>query len=612
MNKGRKSLRATTVFIGGLALLAGVVSRADASADSRSLGSAALQVQPASGEVSASDSELRGVIERFIADKKALERYLPFSFSALARTRFKGLIDEWSSLLDRVDFAALDMDGGVDFHLLRTLLAREQKALNAEAKAEVEAAPLLPFAAAIIGLREDLLKFRWTDPRSAARVLGDLEKQVLAARASWESRPPATPVRGGAAARAFKSLTALRDGLKEWCEFYDGYDPLFTWWAAAPYRAADAAIQDYLKALGELRSRPSPDDPKVGWMPPVSRDDLLRELALEWIPYTPEEILAMGWQELAWCERERAAATRELGYGDDWRKAIEHVKSRAVEPGRQAELVRALAMDAVDFLESRDCLTIPPLVKEAFRIRMMPLDEQLVTPFFTGGEVVSVAYPMNTMPFDQKEAIMRGNNPHFSKAVVHHELIPGHHLQMFMAERHKPYRDAFQTNFFVEGWPLYWEMRLWDMGYPSSPEDRIGMLFWRMHRCGRIIFSMSYHLGRMSGPEAIDFLVERVGHERDNAAVEVTRSLGGGYPPLSQISYLVGGLQLRALSRELVDSGRMTAKAFHDAALREGSIPVELLRAKLAGRKLSPDSTPSWKFYEFAGATAAPIRRKAL
>jgi len=77
--------------------------------------------------------------------------------------------------------------------------------------------------------------------------------------------------------------------------------------------------------------------------------------------------------------------------------------------------------------------------------------------------------------------------------------------------RHRAYRRPFQTSFYGEGWPLYWEMRLWDMGFARSPEDRIGMLFWRMHRCARIIFSMSYHLGRMSVDEAVDLLVDRVG-----------------------------------------------------------------------------------------------------
>ena len=137
------------------------------------------------------------------------------------------------------------------------------------------------------------------------------------------------------------------------------------------------------------------------------------------------------------------------------------------------------------------------------------------------------------------------------------------------------------------------------MEFQKSSEDRIGMLFWRMHRCARIIFSLSFHLKKMTGEDCIDFLVNRIGHERDNATVEVTRDLGALSNPLNQISYLVGGLQIRALSRDLVDSGKMTPKVFHDAMLLEGSIPVELVRAKLIDQELSPDFTSKWKFYTF-------------
>jgi uncharacterized protein (DUF885 family) len=320
------------------------------------------------------------------------------------------------------------------------------------------------------------------------------------------------------------------------------------------------------------------------------------------LPYTPEEILAIGWQELAWCEEQRLAASRELGYGDNWQEAMEHVKNKCVEPGKQPELIRFLTYEAIDFLEKHDSLTIPPMVKDLLRMRMMPLERQKTTPFFTGGEVISVAYPTDAVPYEQKISTMRGNNPHFSRAVVHHELVPGHNLQGFMAARHRSYRRIFSTSFFGEGWPLYWEMRLWDMEFQKSAADRIGMLFWRMHRCARIIFSISYQLGQMSVEECIDLLVNRIGHERDNATVEAKAHLSGrayGGRPLAQISYLVGGLQIRALSRELVDSGTMTAKEFHDAVLRENSIPIELLRSKMTDQDLTPDFTSKWKFYAF-------------
>ncbi|MBM3790122.1 MAG: DUF885 domain-containing protein, partial [Acidobacteria bacterium] len=301
-------------------------------------------------------------------------------------------------------------------------------------------------------------------------------------------------------------------------------------------------------------------------------------------------------REFEWCDREMLAASRELGFGDDWKKALEHVKNLHVEPGRQPDLIRDLAEEAIAFIEARDLITVPALAKEVWRIEMMTPERQRVNPFFLGGEVIQVSFPTDTMDHDEKLMSMRGNNVHFSRATVQHELIPGHHLQGFMNERYLPYRRPFGTSFWTEGWALYWEMLLWDLSFPRSAEDRVGMLFWRMHRCARIIFSLGFHLGTMTAQQCVDFLVDRVGHERANAAGEVRRSFEGSYSPLYQVAYMIGGLQFRALHRELVGSGRMTNRQFHDGILRQNSLPVELVRALLTGQEPGRDFTSSWRF----------------
>jgi len=237
------------------------------------------------------------------------------------------------------------------------------------------------------------------------------------------------------------------------------------------------------------------------------------------------------------------------------------------------------------------------LARESWRMEMMTPERQLVAPFFLGGETILVSYPTSTMTHEQKMMSMRGNNPHFAHAVTHHELIPGHHLQGFMTDRYRPYRNIFRTPFSVEGWALYWEFLLWDMNFNKTPEDRIGALFWRMHRCARIIFSLNFHLEKMSPQESVDFLVERVGHERDNATGEVRRSFAGDYGPLYQIAYMMGGLQFYNLHREMVDSKKMTNRSFHDTILKEGAIPVEMVRAILTKQKLTKDFKSNWKFY---------------
>ncbi len=553
---------------------------------------------PASGEITQNSSRLAPLIERYSADKRSLERHYSISFSEERFTRFEKFYLEWQKMLQTVSFSELALDGQVDYVLFQNLLDRELNALEKDKQDVSETLPLLPFAEKIINLVQDLQRMEWIKGKEAAAELNDIRKLAEEAEQILGSDDNFNKMN---LRRAVGMVGELRSSLKEWFTFYNGYDPLFTWWTNETYGAAEKALISYTAALQKTLGEGQPGGAVYAIRDPVGRTILMEELAYEFIPYTPEEILAIGWKEMEWCETQRLKASRDLGFGDNWQKAMEHVKSLHPDPGDQPETIRAMIFEAIDFLEEHDCLTIPPMVKELQRMNMMPLGRQQSTPFFTGGEVISVAYPADVVPFERKMSTMRGNNPHFSRAVVHHEMVPGHNLQMFMGMRHRTYRRPFNTSFYGEGWPLYWEMRLWDMDFQRSPEDRIGMLFWRMHRCARIIFSMSYHLGQMNVEEAIDLLVDRVGHERALAEVEVKAHLSGrayGGRPLAQISYLTGGLQMRALSKEIVTSGRMTAKEFHDAVLRENSIPIELLRAKLTGRTLTPDYKARWRFYE--------------
>jgi hypothetical protein len=256
-----------------------------------------------------------------------------------------------------------------------------------------------------------------------------------------------------------------------------------------------------------------------------------------------------------------------------------------------------LYTESIDFLKKNNLLTIPPLAEETWGMMMMSPERQLIAPFFLGGADIIISYPTNTMAFEDRMMSMRGNNPHFSRATVHHELIAGHNLQQFVNSRNRTYRN-FGTPFWTEGWSLYWELILWDMQFAKSPEDRIGMLFWHMHRCARIIFSLNYHTGKWTPQQCIDFLVDRVGHERANAEGEVRRSFTGQYPPLYQLAYLTGGRQFYALKKELVDSKKMSYKQFHDAILSLNAMPVEMVRAILTQQPLTEDFKTNWRFYE--------------
>ena len=549
-------------------------------------------------KVPAQTSEMRSAIERYTVDRGSLTRSYPVSVSPWRRERFKRFYNEWLASLRSLDFDSMSQDGKIDYLLFKNHLEYELRQLDIQARQLSEIEPLVPFATKIIELEEARRRMGPIDSAKTATTLNDLRKQVDDQRRSIEH---STDIKKTVANRAAVAINNLRTNLRNWYTFYNGYDPMFTWWNEEPYKALDQSMTGYAtfiteKIVGIRSARPGDSSDIVG--DPIGREALLSELRSEMIPYTPEELIAIGEKEMAWCENEMKKASRDLGYGDDWHKALEHVKNLYVEPGKQPQMIRDLALEAIKFVEDHDLVTVPELAKETWRMEMMTPERQLVSPFFLGGETILVSFPTNSMAHEQKMMSMRGNNIYFSRATVHHELIPGHHLQGFMAARNKPYRAIFGTPFWTEGNSLYWELLLWDLGFAKTPEQRIGMLFWRMHRCARIIFSLNFHLEKMTPQECIDLLVNRVGHERDNATAEVRRSFDGSYGPLYQIAYLIGGLQQYAMHKELVDSGKMTNRAYNDALLKENRIPIELLRAAITNQKLTRDFVTNWRFYD--------------
>jgi uncharacterized protein DUF885 len=545
---------------------------------------------------------------RYQADRGSLERCCPVPYSPRRRERFRAFFGEWRQALEALPFDALTRSDRADWLLFRHLLEQEGRRLEREERQFAEMEPFLPFAAGLIALEEERRRLEDVNAAAVAERLDQAQTRIRETRTALEAKrgsgatdalpQPAVAYRGA------EALDRIRKALEEWFGFFNGYDPVFTWWVEKPYRSLDTALQEYVTFLRKELAGAEDEDAIVG--DPLGREALLEELQHALIPYSPEELIDIARREMDWCMGEMRRAAEDMGCGDDWRAALERVKSAHVAPGEQPALVRDLAREAIQYVEERDLLTVPPLAAECRRMEMMSPEKQKINPFFLGGETITVSFPTNTMEHLQKRMSLRGNNRHFARATVQHELIPGHHLQGFYQERYRPYRRIFSTPFWTEGWTLHWEMLLWDLGFAQTPEDRIGMLFWRLHRCARVVFSLSFHQGEMTPQQCVDMLVNDVGHERDNATAEVRRSFGGQYDPLYQCAYLIGGLQVRALHRELVGSGRMTHKAFHDAVLRENCMPIALLRALLADLPLERDFKGDWRFYALPDKPLVP------
>jgi hypothetical protein len=537
------------------------------------------------------------LVSKYQADKSALGRKYPNQLSDRFFERFTEFYDVARKDLESIDFSTMNKTQKVDYVLLRNLIDKNAYFHSLERKAYEETKYVVEKANPIYGFNEN--RKGGVNPKSdkLAADFNQVEKDIRKALESTKtSKPFDSWQKAELAADIVKELSKATD---ESYNFYFEFNPEFNWWMQAPYKKLKAVLSEYEAMLRKHFSNTLVKEDGSGIIgKPLGREALLKDLSFEFIAYTPEQLISEANKQFAWCEKEMLKASNELGYGNDWKKALEHVKQTYVPPGQWQEDVNKLAWEAIKYVEDRDLVTIPILAKETWRTVMLSAEQQKVSPFFLGGEQIMVAYPTAEMDHDDKMMSMRGNNPYFSRATVQHELIPGHHLQQFMNQRYKPYRKAFGTPFWTEGWALYWEFNLWDKGFPRTPEEKIGMLFWRMHRCARIIFSLNYHLEKMTPQQCIDLLVDKVGHERANAEAEVRRSFTGRYGPLYQIAYMIGGLQFYSLHKELVDSGKMKEKDFHDTILQNNSMPVELVKAILKGEDLKKDKVAIWKFLD--------------
>lgn len=550
-------------------------------------------------------SEMANTLIQFEADKASILRFYAATpkqngpvgnNTPERRQRLVSLIADYQKQLNQLDFATMNINGQVDYILFKRNLEDQAYQLNEENNNYNKIAYLLPFSDRIFKLEQPRRRGIAVVGQDVAKELNDINKAIII---SITGLKRIDSIDLNQADFAVSSLKNLQNLLKNYFNFYNGYDPLFSWWVPKTYTVTDSLLNKYalaIKSKGKLVAYQKDDGSGIIGRP-IGREELIRQLKLELIPYTPEELVAIANKEFAWCDAELLKASREMGFGDNWKAAQEKVKNSFVAPGKQPEAMFDLYNQSVNFLKKNDLLTIPPIAEETWNMYMMSPERQLVSPFFLGGETLMISYPTNTMDYEDKMMSMRGNNPNFSRATVHHELIAGHHLQGFMSDRYKPYRN-FGTPFWHEGNALYWELLLWDMKFPTTPEERIGMLFWRMHRCARIIFSLNYHLGNWTPQRCIDYLVDRVGHERANAEGEVRRSFTSNYGPLYQIAYMVGGMQFYALKKELVDGKKMSLKEYHDALLRENSMPIEMLRAILTKQKLNKDFSTQWRFYD--------------
>ncbi|HYK81745.1 MAG TPA: DUF885 domain-containing protein [Gemmatimonadales bacterium] len=189
-----------------------------------------------------------------------------------------------------------------------------------------------------------------------------------------------------------------------------------------------------------------------------------------------------------------------------------------------------------------------------------------------------VTVPDARLPAAAQERMLRDHCRHELAATALHEGYPGHHLQLVHAqEQASDTRKNVWTPLTVEGWALYCEDMMGEEGFYRSEEEQF---FQRVHllwRAVRILLDVGLHTRGMTFEQAVTQLASELHVDRANAEAEVRRYCA---EPAYPLCYAVGRRELLKLRDDFraAKGGRFTLRAFHDAILRYGGLPVTLMR----------------------------------
>lgn len=296
---------------------------------------------------------------------------------------------------------------------------------------------------------------------------------------------------------------------------------------------------------------------------------------------TADQIHEIGLSQVAAIRKEMEAVKAEIGFTgtlEDFFAALRTdpaYKYANSDAGRERYLEEARTLIANVMAKAPDYFE---------RLPRAELEVRAVEPFRQ--DTAAVAFYNRPAPDGSRPGIFYVNladmtqvNRIQTDAIAAHEGAPGHHFQIARAQELEglpKFRRFGGYGAYVEGWALYSERLADEMGVYTTPEQRFGMLSLQIWRAIRLVLDTGIHSKRWSRERAIDYFRANSPNSERDIAKEVDRYINN---PGQATSYMIGQLKIAELraraERELGD--RFDIRAFHEAVLSEGALPLDAL-----------------------------------
>jgi uncharacterized protein (DUF885 family) len=497
-------------------------------------------------------------LERFLARLSALPSGALTDEDALNRTFLMRVIrDDLEALT--LDDARLNFDAYDGFHLLPTELAQSTQIRDrADADAYLTRLSLLPkfYETEIANARRGIAS-GFTQPKPTVEVvIAIVEKQV--ARSAVDDTL-LDPLKALPTSIVPADQAALRARALE---------------LVKPVKAEQERLLAFLKtdylphARKSLAARDLPNgEAYYRW---AIRHHTTTDM-------TPDEIHALGEKEVARIREEMEQAIKDAGFKGSFKDFQHFLRTdpQFYVTTREALLEKnALFNKRVDDALPKEFGRLPRL---PFAVREIPREseESATTAYYDqGAPAIGVAggFMVNTSHLDQRPL-------YELPALALHESEPGHHLQISLAQEltgiPRFRRNAYVTA-YVEGWGLYAEQIGEEMGMYRTPYERFGKLSYEMWRACRLVADTGIHWLRWSKDQARECFTENTALAPKNIEVELDRYIGW---PGQALAYKIGELKIMALRRraEAALGQTFDVRAFHDAVLLEGPLPLDIL-----------------------------------